>query len=271
MKISLNKVQTFSIICVISILLVLMVSCTYKLNDTPTLAEKLHTANVDILKDTLIKFRAKGGAYIIMNTTKDKVIDQHFIQMPEDFSIWSYNVLRLFNYAVGMNKGIIKEDEKIVFNNNERTLFDRIPKLEKESYLTPYVISDYSYPLRLLQAYVRLFKNKDKYLTKSELAVLQKAVSENVKTGVARAANIDGFNVSGLTSTTESKEDSNEVYTLFIGQFQIKRQNYAIITILDEPQKIKATFNFNSSGWNSVPFAASLMRSLAEIDPKGRI
>ncbi|MBO6290207.1 MAG: hypothetical protein J6N45_07795 [Alphaproteobacteria bacterium] len=232
--------------------------------DTYTVSEATHHQNVDILKDYIIKFHARGGAYIVLDTETKDLVDKQFVgSVWEGFPIWSHNALRLFNYAVGFHSGTIKEDEKIIFNTGEKKLFDRVAKADREAYFKPYIVNDTAMPMSLLLQYIKLFKNADNYLTKTQLETLKSAVSDNVKTGKAKQANFEGVNVSGITSTTEKNKDGKEVYTVFLGDFEKDGKNYAIITLLDEPEALKFTYGFNSSGWNAAPLAAEIIKNIS--------
>ncbi|MBO6282047.1 MAG: hypothetical protein J6N49_05915 [Alphaproteobacteria bacterium] len=179
-------------------------------------------------KDYIIKFHARGGAYIVLDTETKDLIDKQFIgSVWEGFPIWSHNALRLFTYAVGFHSGTIKDDEKIIFNTDDSKLFDRVAKANREVYFKPYIVNDTAMPAQLLLMYIRLIKNADNYLSESQLAALKSAVSENVKSGKAERANVKGVNVSGLGSTTGKTKDGKEVYTVFMGEFEVNSKSYA--------------------------------------------
>lgn len=229
-----------------------------------TVSEEVHHANVDILKDYVIKFHARGGAYIVLDTETKDLIDKQFIgSVWEGFPIWSHNALRLFNYAIGLHTGAIKENEKIILNVRDSKLFDRVAKADREAYFKPYIVKDTAMPMTLLLAYIKLFKNADDYLTESQIAKLKSALSENVKSGKASRANVEGASVVGLGSTTDKDKDGKEVYTVFVGEFEANGKNYAIITMLDAPEALKSTYGFNSSGWNAVPLAGEIIKNIS--------
>lgn len=238
-------------------------------NDTPeadsfTVSEAVHHQNVDILKDYIIKFHARGGAYIVLNTDTDEQVDKQFVEMNEGFQIWSHNALRLFNYAVGFHSGTIKDNGKIILNVRDSKLFDHVTNADREAYFRPYIIKEHAMPMSLLFMYVRLFKNTDNYLSESQLAALKSAVSDNVKTGKAKSANVEKYDVSGITSTTDKTDDGKAVYTTFVGEFVANGKNYAIITVLNEPEALKSTYGFNSSGWNAAPLAAEIIKNIGD-------
>ena len=229
-----------------------------------TVSEEVHHANADILKDYVIKYHARGGAYIVLNTETKDLIDKQFVgSVWEGFPIWSHNALRLFNYAIGLHTGAIKENEKIILNVRDSKLFDRIVKADREAYLKPYIVKDTAMPMTLLLSYIKLFKNADGYLSESQIAKLKSAVSENVKSGKATRANVEGASVAGLGSTTDKDKDGKEVYTVFVGDFESGGKNYAILTLLDAPEALKSTYGFNSSRWNAVPLAGEIIKNIS--------
>lgn len=259
-----NLFKTFSIILTVS-----MLANPAWCNDSQafnayTVSEATHHQNVDILKDYIIKFHTRGGAFIVLDTETKDLVDKQFVgSVWEGFPIWSNNALRLFNYAVGFHSGTIKDNEKIVFNINDSKLFDRVTKSDRETYFKPYIVKDTAMPMTLLLAYIKLFKNTDGYLSESQIAKLKSAVSENVKTGKATRANIEGASVAGLGSTTDKDKDGKEVYTVFVGDFESGGKNYAILTLLDAPEALKSTYGFNSSGWNAVPLAGEIIKNIS--------
>ena len=259
-----NLFKIFSIILTVSMLATPAWCNDSQAFDNYTVSEATHHQNVDILKDYVIKFHARGGAYIVLDTETKDLIDKQFVgSVWEGFPIWSHNALRLFNYVIGLHTGAIKENEKIILNVRDSKLFDRIAKADREAYLKPYIVNDTAMPMSLLLQYIKLFKNADGYLSESQIAKLKSAVSENVKSGKATRANIEGANVAGLGSTTDKDKDSKEVYTVFVGDFESGGKNYAILTLLDAPEALKSTYGFNSSGWNAVPLAGEIIKNIS--------
>ena len=259
-----NLFKIFSIILTVSMLANQAFGDDSQAFDNYTVSEAIHHQNVDILKDYIIKFHARGGAYIVLDTKTKDLVDKQFVgSVWEGFPIWSHNALRLFNYAIGLHTGAIKENEKIILNVRDSKLFDRIAKADREAYMKPYIVKDIAIPTTLLLAYIKLFKNADDYLTESQIAKLKSAVSENVKSGKATRANVEGVNVAGLGSTTDKDKDGKEAYTVFLGDFEKDGKNYAIITLLDAPEALKSTYGFNSSAWNAVPLAGEIIKNIS--------
>ena len=53
--------------------------------------------------------------------------------------------------------------------------------------------------------------------------------------------------------------EDKRVVTTFVGNFEYDNKQYAILVILDEPQPLEETYNFNTSGWNTVPTAKEVI------------
>lgn len=228
-----------------------------------TEATPKHIENQKILNEYISNFEANGGEYVIINTTTGEYVDKGSLFMPIRLSLVFGNISRLFNYAAGLHSGIIKENE-IVFNIKDTKIFDKIDTKTKADLFEKLSIRKENRPVEILQAYVKLLKNEDNYLTKNQLAALKKILFDNVATGKAKNANVDGCNVSGIASTQQKGNNPNIVLTTFIGEFEAKGQNYVIMTILDEPKPKKSTYGFNSAGWNAVILARDIIANMAQ-------
>lgn len=84
----------------------------------------------------------------------------------------------------------------------------------------------------------------------------------NVVKGNARKLYMKDVKASGLTSTDYKSAKSKEVVTTFVGHFAIANQQYALLTLLDEPKGLDSTFGFNSSGWNAVELARKIVETM---------
>lgn len=105
-----------------------------------------------------------------------------------------------------------------------------------------------------IQNYAGFIKSADK----KELEKLR----NNVTRGTARKVNIEGINIYGLTATDYKQDAPNEVITTFLGHFSYQEQEYVLITLLDAPQGLKSTYNFNSSGWNATELAREVILNI---------
>ena len=84
----------------------------------------------------------------------------------------------------------------------------------------------------------------------------------NVVKGNARKLYMKEVKASGLTSTDYKSVKSKEVVTTFVGHFATANQQYALLTLLDEPKGLDSTFGFNSSGWNAVELARKIVETM---------
>ena len=107
-------------------------------------------------------------------------------------------------------------------------------------------------PEQLLREYVGIVKNNSDLLT---------VLRQNVISGEAKKAQINGVEVFGMTTTT-NKNQTKEVITTFLGHFIKGENTYAILILLDNPKPIKETYGFSSAGWNVVNIARDLITAL---------
>ena len=107
-------------------------------------------------------------------------------------------------------------------------------------------------PEQLLREYVGIIKNNSDLLT---------VFRQNVISGEAKKAQVNGVEVFGMTTTT-NKNQTKEVITTFLGHFIKGKNTYAILILLDNPKPIKETYGFSSAGWNVVNIARDLITEL---------
>ncbi len=107
-------------------------------------------------------------------------------------------------------------------------------------------------PEQLLREYVGIVKNNSDLLT---------VLRQNVLSGEAKKAQVNGVEVFGMTTTT-NKNQTKEVITTFLGHFIKGENTYAILILLDNPKPIKETYGFSSAGWNVVNSARDLITAL---------
>ena len=222
-----------------------------------------HIENQKILVKYVVDFDARGGEYAIINTTTGEYIDRAQIFSKQYYPYNFGNISRLFAYAAGLHSGAIKADE-IAFNQENTEKFDRVSKEAIDELLKILGIREYNSAEEMLYAYTTLMKNEDNYLTESQLEVLKTAMLQNVEKGKAKQAKVEGANVSGLGATNKKNKNPNLALSVFIGEFEKDGQNYAILTILDEPKPRKSTYGFNSAGWNAVPMARDLIENMTK-------
>ncbi len=93
----------------------------------------------------------------------------------------------------------------------------------------------------------------------------------NAQKGTARkaAAEAPGYRVGGKTGTAEKvirgRYSKNHRLTSFIGAFPMDDPKYVVLVMLDEPQALKATYGYATSGWNAVPTAGKVIARIAPI------
>lgn len=219
------------------------------------------TQNIQALQNSIAKFKADGGMYIVQNVSQNKIAEKTSINFDENTKIWAYNPLRLFYLTAGLNNGVFSKKD-IVFNNNAPSDFKKVSEHDKKRVFGLLGVDDFNTPQQLLSGYLNVFANKEKLLNKTQLNALKFAVADNVQSGAAKKANIAGVEVSGLSATSDYKLKDGEVITLFVGTFKANGDNYAITTVLDNPKGIKETYGYDSAGWNAVPLVAEIIKNL---------
>ncbi|MBQ7304500.1 MAG: hypothetical protein IJW75_06285 [Alphaproteobacteria bacterium] len=71
--------------------------------------------------------------------------------------------------------------------------------------------------------------------------------------------NIEFMAKSGTTyKSIDGILSEKNIITSVIGNFKYGNTHYVIYVMLDEPQAIKETFGFQTSGWNAVPTAREI-------------
>jgi cell division protein FtsI (penicillin-binding protein 3) len=98
----------------------------------------------------------------------------------------------------------------------------------------------------------------------------------NAERGSGKQAEVDGYYVGGKTGTSEKvvagRYSKTKLLTSFMGIFPADNPRYVILTMLDEPQGLKETKGYATSGWNAAPVTAKLISRLAPalgIEPRG--
>ena len=93
----------------------------------------------------------------------------------------------------------------------------------------------------------------------------------NAEKGTARkaAAEALGYRVGGKTGTAEKvingRYSKNHRLTSFIGGFPMDDPRYIVLVMLDEPQPLKSTYGYATSGWNAVPTAGKVIARIAPL------
>jgi cell division protein FtsI (penicillin-binding protein 3) len=91
----------------------------------------------------------------------------------------------------------------------------------------------------------------------------------NAEVGTARKADVKGYYIGGKTGTAEKVIKGHyvkkRVFTAFTAILPADNPRYQLLIMLDEPQGLKETHNFITSGWNAVPTAANVISRIAPI------
>jgi cell division protein FtsI (penicillin-binding protein 3) len=91
----------------------------------------------------------------------------------------------------------------------------------------------------------------------------------NAEIGTARKANVPGYYIGGKTGTAEKvvngRYAKKRVLTAFTGILPADNPKYQVLIMLDEPQAIKETQGFITSGWNAVPTAGNVISRIAPL------
>ncbi len=87
--------------------------------------------------------------------------------------------------------------------------------------------------------------------------------------GTGRKADAPGYRIGGKTGTAEKirggRYAGNAVVTTFAGAFPMENPRYVIVAMLDEPQPIKETYGFRTSGWNVAPVISKTVSRIAPV------
>ena len=89
----------------------------------------------------------------------------------------------------------------------------------------------------------------------------------NAERGSATRAAIPGYFVGGKTGTAEKvvggRYSKNKVLTTFMAIAPSDKPRYLFLTILDEPQGLRETHGFATSGWNAAPVTGAIVERVA--------
>ncbi len=91
----------------------------------------------------------------------------------------------------------------------------------------------------------------------------------NAEVGTARKADVNGYYIGGKTGTAEKvvngRYAKKRVLTAFTGILPADNPRYQVLIMLDEPQALKETYGFITSGWNAVPTAGAVIARIAPL------
>jgi cell division protein FtsI (penicillin-binding protein 3) len=91
----------------------------------------------------------------------------------------------------------------------------------------------------------------------------------NVEKGTAKKANIPGYYIGGKTGTSEKvingRYSKTKLLTSFTAIMPADKPRYILLIMLDEPQALKETFGYATSGWNAVPVGGAVVERVAPL------
>jgi cell division protein FtsI (penicillin-binding protein 3) len=91
----------------------------------------------------------------------------------------------------------------------------------------------------------------------------------NAEVGTARKADVKGYYIGGKTGTAEKvingRYAKKKVLTAFTAILPADHPKYQLLIMLDEPQALKETYGFITSGWNAVPTGGAVIARIAPL------
>lgn len=91
----------------------------------------------------------------------------------------------------------------------------------------------------------------------------------NAEVGTARKADVKGYYIGGKTGTAEKvingRYAKKKVLTAFTAILPADHPKYQLLVMLDEPQSLKETYGFITSGWNAVPTGGAVIARIAPL------
>lgn len=95
-------------------------------------------------------------------------------------------------------------------------------------------------------------------------------MQEGVRSGTSKNAAVPGIAIGGKTGTANQRRahgrgyQKKDVNTTFVGVFP-EKPRYLIFVMLDGPKATKATYGYNTAGWNAAPVAGNVVKRSAPI------
>ncbi|MBO7332241.1 MAG: penicillin-binding protein 2 [Alphaproteobacteria bacterium] len=107
-------------------------------------------------------------------------------------------------------------------------------------------------------------------LSEKNSADLRSMMRAVIDIGTAKKANIEGYLVGGKTGSAEilgedGKYQKGKLRTSFISVFPTDEPKYVVFVTMENPQKLKEHFYFNTAGWNAVPTGGEIIKGIAPV------
>ena len=91
----------------------------------------------------------------------------------------------------------------------------------------------------------------------------------NAEIGTAKRADVKGYYIGGKTGTSEKvingRYAKKRVLNAFTAILPADNPRYQLLIMLDEPQPLKETMGFITSGWNAVPTGGNVIARIAPL------
>jgi cell division protein FtsI (penicillin-binding protein 3) len=91
----------------------------------------------------------------------------------------------------------------------------------------------------------------------------------NAEVGTAKKADVPGYYIGGKTGTAEKvingRYAKKRVLNAFTAIVPADNPKYQLLIMLDEPQPLKETYGFITSGWNAVPTGGKVIERIAPL------
>jgi cell division protein FtsI (penicillin-binding protein 3) len=91
----------------------------------------------------------------------------------------------------------------------------------------------------------------------------------NAEKGTAAKAEVKGFYVGGKTGTSEKvvggRYSKTKLLNTFTAVMPMDKPRYQLLVMLDEPQALKETHGYATSGWNAAPTAGKIIARIAPL------
>lgn len=237
------------------------------------------------------KFDATKPLKLRYNTIKDYRGENRWLSVPE-ILVYSSNIgSAQMALKVGGNEQRNFLEKIGFFENVDIELAEKgrplVPKRWSESTIATVA---YGYgisvsPLHVISAYSAVInggvyhspslikdspkaKNGHRVVSFSTSKAMRKLMRLVVTDGSGKRANVKGYEVGGKTGTANKLSENGryvdkKVRTTFVSAFPISDPKYTLIVMLDEPQPLKETWGFVTSGWNTVPTASKIISAIA--------
>jgi len=100
-------------------------------------------------------------------------------------------------------------------------------------------------------------------MSEATSAFMRAAMRKNVVEGSGTKINFKDVEIGGLSGTANKNVDgkylADRVLTQFAAIVPANKPKYLVFTMLDEPQPLKSTYGYQTSGWNAAPLAGNII------------